>query len=412
MREVGNRYASMDIGSDSIKILIAEYTTKGLKIEHSLSTKSAGIVRGEIIDTNKCSKVIYDCIKKNKHKIRAITVNISSPLISSFDSEGTATISGKVDKNDIDSAIMNNSDYRILLENDKKIFEYPFGFSLDRDAKTRNPIKQKAKYLQVFYHLTSVDKQVIVDISNTIRKSGSIVEDNIISSIALQDFALTDEQKRSGVCLLDIGAQTCDIAIVKDNSIKYSATLDFGGDDIDDEISYHYDCENKEAKKIKELYGFAKNDSTKQEQFVGFMQFGTQKFLSNYELADVINQSLIKFFSKIKTIIKNQDIKVLGAGFVITGGVAKLDGFKILAREILKNKVNVFNIDNDFLKNNGIVPEKKLLKLDEYVLAFSLLSYVENLDYLQKSEEYNYASESLTGKLKRKVGIFSKTLEK
>jgi hypothetical protein len=67
-------------------------------------------------------------------------------------------------------------------------------------------------------------------------------------------------------------------------------------------------------------------------------------------------------------------------------------GLQILAREILKNKVNVFNINNDFLKNNGIVPEEKLLKLDEYALAFSLLSYVENLDYLQKSEEYSYAS--------------------
>jgi cell division ATPase FtsA len=108
MRIVNKTYASMDIGSESIRLLIARYTEQGLKIEHYSHTKSAGIARGEIIDTNKCQKIISDFVNPHRNKINSIVVNISSPLIDSFRGEGTTTIGGRVNKDDIDSAIFSN----------------------------------------------------------------------------------------------------------------------------------------------------------------------------------------------------------------------------------------------------------------------------------------------------------------
>jgi cell division protein FtsA len=323
MKEIGYKYASIDIGSEKIKLVIATQNEYGLSIESHASVDSNGVNRGEIVDKKAFCNDIIKLIKPYKRNIHSVITNISSSTITSSNIDNQMSVSGKVSEESINAVIKASPEYRRLQEEGRKVFHYPFNFKINHKITTKNPVGIKANYLQVFYNISHIDKQVIQNISNSFDKLGIEVENMIVSSVSLGDFILSNEQKHSGVCLLDIGSQSCDIVVFKENTIRLNTSLEFGGNDIDENIAYHYECDKVEAKKLKERYGFTNASNLKNEQFIGFKQFSEQKFLSNYELADVINQSLIKFFSKIKTIIKNQDIKVLGCRICYHGWSCK-----------------------------------------------------------------------------------------
>jgi cell division protein FtsA len=410
MKTVGHTYTSIDIGSHEIKIVIAVYE-KGEKfiIKHASCIPSSGINRGEIVDIEQCYQSINSLANKYKNKIGSVTINISSSLTHSINTHGGFSVSGRVKESDISSAIKSGSDYGAALEQHKEVFVHPTYFKLNHQQETKSPIGIKANYLQVFYHLIALDKNIIEAINNTFGRANIFIEQSTFSGTALSSFMLSDEQKRSGVCLIDIGSQTSDIIVFKHNHPQLTATLEFGGDDIDEHIAYHYDCELAEAKRLKEEYGCIDTQNV-EEQFISFKQFGEQKFLSNYQLAEVIKQSGEQLVTQIKTILKNKDIAHLGAGFIFTGESTKLVGLISYMRTSLKNKVKSFQIDAKLLENNNLLTHFDINKMTKYQVALALLTYKENTEYLQES--YIHEKTSGLGNLARKITTKLKSWEK
>lgn len=403
-REVTNRYTSIDIGSSEIKMVTATYEEgEVFKINELASVTSTGVSYGEITNIENFYQDIDKLTKPYRKSINNIVVNISSSKIQSRVVKNGISIRGRVDEQDIENVIKDCKDYASSEEKGMNNFFYVKNFILNHSKNTITPVGEKAKYLEVNYNLVSLDGSVKRTIDNVFGKLNLFVLDSIPSAVALGKFALTSEQKIKGVCLLDIGKHTTDVIIYKNNYIEYLETIDFGGDSIDENIAYHYDCTLDEAQRLKENYGCININTIEQEQCISFMQENSEKFLSNYQLAEVIEQSVKQLLNNVKSILKNNEITNLNSGFVITGGGANIKQFVEFARVILKNKVNYLRFDESSV--NAKISINNAEKLTKHQVSLALLTY--NKDTFYKEQQFQH-NKSFINSLKQKLSILEK----
>lgn len=400
---IGDIYASIDLGSNSFKIVTASEDESGLKIESCNEIASHGISRGVIIDTEKCYRKLSSFIFQLR-KIHSFKVNLSSKLINGFCSSGGISVSGKISEKHITSAIFADKNYSLESQKNNIVLFYPYNFDINHTTAVTQPVGIKAKHLNVDYHLLSINREVVNNIHKIFEDTKYEVGDEIVSSISLGFMALTFDQKQKGICLLDIGSETCDLIVINNNSIKFSCVLEFGGIDFTKNIQYHYDCSFDEAENLKNNYGFINNNNHHNEDLIKFEQLGITKMLSNYQLAEVIEQSCVELLSQIKNALNNAMLGgALGSGFVMTGGCAKLDGLQEFSRKILRNKVTILNIDDEDFLNKGIYFKNKNQNNLKYYNALSLLIYKKDNKYLIPNVDINDKNPGFFGRIMKLV---------
>lgn len=338
---------AVDLGSSRVRIAAGRVSNDmQLEILGFSEVPSAGIIKGAVTDISKLSQVLSGLLISFNEKYgissNRYLVGVAGSFIESCNERGTATVqSGVITLADRNRAIENARAGISFNGNEFEIVHViPQNFITETSAEIQNPVGQYAKRLEVNTHIIGCSKMQARNLCHVFTQLSSdfSVECLAYNGIAAADSVLTDGEKEIGVCLIDIGAGTVDVAIYDNKRLIFSFGFNEGGEYITTTIAKEYGISMKAAEQVKIQFGVAdQRFLTEEEQssivevpmidnFTGIMN--TVR-ISRYQLAASINRILRdifrRIFDRITGFINSGKYNSLnlGAGYVITGGVAK-----------------------------------------------------------------------------------------
>ena len=414
--------ASIDIGSSKIIVLIASVDDSGkfTVIGHAIGN-SAGVTKGIIDNVEQASQAINQVVQDaysscDIDQFLNVSTNISDPHLTVINRSGSTYIPTKeIRDKDIEISVKNACG--IPTPANKQVISSVINhFTLDKDSVThpgvvtKHPIGQTATNLEVNMHIVTVSNQCVNAIEQSIRGSGFGLNNIVLNSMASSEIYITQDEKDSGVCLVDIGAGVTNLSVFTKGGITYSAVIQNGGDQITQDISDAFDASFEEAERLKLEYGNAQVKSIREDKLVPFQQIDdddpdqSERYLSQQSLVEVIEQSYSTIFSSIKKVLQSQKLdRSLKSGFVLTGGATKIKGCDMLMLSCVtvRTKLGRVNVDK--------ITTKKLqfeggLKDPAYACALGLLLFDPDESDIRKEQSSNKSN--IFGTIRRKLSEF------
>jgi len=257
----------------------------------------------------------------------------------------------------------------------------------------------EAEVLESKVHIVTVSSSSIRNIERCLEQSELEVDKIVLNSIAKSNAILTQEDKDSGVCLVDIGAGVTSYSVFSEEGIVRSGVIAFGGDEVTQEIAYAFDTSLEEAKRLKEYYGSAKSSTISEEKFVDFIQ-ATNKDehqLSSLELSEVVETVYREIFTLLKNELKHHNLDgIIKSGFVLCGGASKIDSIEELVRDFFSKRVKIGQIQRSRI--SGL---EAILTDYKFTGNIGLLLHEEDLSKAVYVDSNN--GKSVMGKLKKVI---------
>jgi cell division protein FtsA len=182
------------------------------------------------------------------------------------------------------------------------------------------------------------------NVENCLKQSNIEVDKIVLNSVAKSQAVLTQEDKNSGVCLLDIGAGVTSYSVFQEEGIVQSGIIVMGGDDVSQEIAYAFDTSLEEAKRLKESYGIAKTLSQSDDRFIDFTQANNKEEcqISSLDLSEVIEETYREIFEALKSELKHRNLDtIIKSGFVLCGGGSEINSIEELIRNFFSKRVKM-----------------------------------------------------------------------
>jgi len=348
----GNHFiASIDIGTEKIAMLVAEQEDDDrLRIFAYNVCPSNGVERGSISSIDSLSREITQLIKKTEESfdldLIRVRVNISDTHLTCKDSSSKLHIDEKVKSEDVES-VVDSASAITTSTNKQEIHTIKKKFTINEEAEVDDPIDMEANVLEAKVHIITVSSSSVRNIENCLKQSNLEVEDIVLNPIAKSQAVLTQEQKNSGVCLLDIGAGVTSYSVFQEEGILQSGIIAMGGDDVTQEIAYAFDTSLEEAKRLKETYGVAKTLPQSDDRFIDFTQVNNneERQLSSLDLSEVIEETYREIFEALKNELKHRKLDtVIKSGFVLCGGGSEINSIEELIRNFFSKRVKLGTI--------------------------------------------------------------------
>ena len=248
-------------------------------------------------------------------------------------------------------------------------------FTINETLVVDNPIEMEAEVLESTVHIVTVSSSSIRGIERCLEQSDLAAEKIVLNSIAKSHAVLSQEDKDSGVCLVDIGAGVTSYSVFGDEGIIRSGVVASGGDEITHEIAYAFDTSFEEAKRLKENYGSAKSSTLKEDKLIRFTQNKEEHHLSCLELSEVIEKAYRAIFTLLNNELKYHNLNgIIRSGFVLCGGGAQINSILELVRDFFSKRVKIGQIQRS--KVSGL---ETILTDYKYTGAIGLLLHKEDL---------------------------------
>jgi len=374
-----NFVASIDIGTEKIALLAADIEDAGhLRIIAHNFCSSDGVKKGSLSSIDSLAKVIKKLIEKTKkdfgYKVELARINISDTHLSCTDGKGKVSIDEAVTLKDLDS-VLESAMAMSTPANKEKLHIIKKKFTINENVVVDNPMEMEAEVLESKVHIVTVSSSSIRNIERCLEQSELAAEKIVLNSIAKSHALLSQEDKDSGVCLVDIGAGVTSYSVFNEEGIVRSGVIAIGGDEITQEIAYAFDTSLEEAKRLKENYGVAKSSTLNEDKFIHFIQNKEEHQLSSLELSEVIEGAYREIFTLLNNELKYHNLDgIIKSGFVLCGGGAQINSIVELVRDFFSKRVKIGQIQRS--KVSGL---ETILTDYKYTGAIGLLMHEEDL---------------------------------
>ena len=263
------------------------------------------------------AELMADC------KIREVFTGIAGSHIKSFNSHGMVAIKDReVNQIDVDRVI--ETAKAVNIPTDQQILHIlNQEFIIDGQEDVREPLGMSGVRLEVKVHIVTGAVSAAQNIMKCVRRCGLEVQDLILQPLASAIAVLSDDEKDLGVCLVDIGGGTTDIAVFTHGAIRHTAVIPIAGDQITNDIAMALRTPTKDAEEIKRRYGCALRELADPQQMVEVPGVGDRgsRQLSRQTLAEVIEPRVEELYSLIQAELRRSGFEeLLSSGIVITGG--------------------------------------------------------------------------------------------
>ncbi len=397
----GNHYeASIDIGTEKIALLVAEKDNNGhfRIIGHNVSP-SEGVRKGSLYSIDSLVRVLTKLIDQTQKsfnlKLVRTRVNISDTHLSCSDGKGKVSINEMVTLEDLDS-VLESAMAMSTPTNKEKLHIIKKKFIINETVVVDNPMEMEAEVLESKVHIVTVSSSSIRNIERCLEQSMLEVDKIVLNSIAKSNALLTQEDKDSGVCLVDIGAGVTSYSVFNEEGIIRSGVIAFGGDEVTQEIAYAFDTSFEEAKRLKENYGVAKSSTLKEDKFINFTQDKEDHQLSSLELSEVIEGAYREIFTLLKDELKHHNLEgIIKSGFILCGGASNINSIEELVREVFSKRVKIGQIQRSRI--SGL---ETILTDYKFTGAIGLLLHEGDLS---KAEYVESNNNGVIGKLKKVI---------
>jgi cell division protein FtsA len=345
----GNIVTGLDIGTSSIKALVAQKTAKDWEVLSYAEIPSFGLRKGAVVsveETAKTAQTIMSIIEKDcNRKIRSVFVNIGGNRLYVTPSDGIISVSRAdqiISKEDIERVKQAARAINIS-KNDEILDVIAKEYIIDDQKGIKNPEGLTGVRLEAKVVLLCVFSQDFVKLTQAVLNSNLQINDVVPSPLAAANAVLTPQQKELGVALIDIGAATTSLSVFEEGNLTHLAIFPVGSSNITNDIAIGLKTEVAIAESIKKQHGtciFAKTDKEKKDQTKRKIEIFDRSSSLNFtkkDLVDIIEPRVSEILDLVqKELKKIGKQQLLPGGIVLTGGGAKLPKIKELTKETLK----------------------------------------------------------------------------
>jgi len=339
----------LDVGTSKIVAIVGEMQADGsVEVIGLGSHPSRGLKRGVIVDMTSTEQAIQRAVEEAELmagcEIHSVFAGISGNHIRSLNSDGTVAIKDKeVSEGDVERVL--DAARAVPVAADQKILHVlPQEYVIDNQDGIRQPIGMSGVRLEAHVHVVTAALSATQNISKCVARCGLVVDELIMQPLAASFATLTDDEKDLGVCLVDIGAGTTDIAVFTEGAIRHTACIPIAGDQVTNDIAVALRTPTQHAEDIKIKYAcaleqLARNDETIQVPSVGDR---TSRRLARQTLAQVVEARYRELFSLVLAELRRSGLEnMVAAGLVLTGGASRIEGAGELAEEIFHMPVRL-----------------------------------------------------------------------
>jgi cell division protein FtsA len=277
-------------------------------------------------------------------KIHSVTVGVAGSHINSMNSHGIVAVrDGEVMEHDLERVI--DAARAVAIPADQKILHIlPQEYVIDNQEGIREPLGMSGVRLEAKVHLVTGAVNAVQNIEKCVRRCGLAVDDSVLEQLASSYSVLTEDEKELGVCMVDMGGGTTDIAIFTGGAIRHTAVIPIAGDQVTNDIAMALRTPTPHAEDIKIKYACALAQLASAEDTIKVPSVGDRpaRDLSRQALAEVVEPRYDELFTLVQAELRRSGFEDLAAaGIVLTGGTAKMEGAVELAEEIFHMPVRL-----------------------------------------------------------------------
>ena len=349
VREDKNLIVGLDIGTSKIVTIVAELLPEGsLKVIGLGQHPSRGLKKGVVINIDATMQAIQRSIEEAELmadcKINTVFTGIAGSHIKSLNSHGMVKIKdAEVTQMDVDRVV--ETARAVALPADQQILHIlTQEFIIDGQDDVREPLGMSGMKLEVKVHIVTGAVAAAQNIVKCIKRCGLEVSDLILQPLASSIAVLTEDEKELGVCLVDIGGGTTDIAVFKNGSIRHTAVIAVAGDQMTNDIAVAFRTPTQSAEDIKIKHGCALRQLADAREVVEVQGVDGREArqLSIQTLAEVIEPRVVELYELVLQELRRSGMEeMIASGIVITGGSAMMRGMIELGEEIFHMPVRL-----------------------------------------------------------------------
>jgi cell division protein FtsA len=411
----------LDIGTTKICAIVGRKNDYGkLEVLGMGKAESEGVIKGIVTNIDKTVFAITKAVKEASDMsgidIGVVNVGIAGQHIRSTVHHGSITRNSKDDEVSIEDVNRLTEDmYRIVIPPGSEIIHVmPQDYIVDYEEGIKDPVGMSGVKLEADFHIITAQTSAINNINKCVRRAGLEIEDLILEPLASSLAVLSEEEKEAGVCLIDIGGGTTDIAIFFDSIIRHTAVIPFGGNILTSDIQHGLMVMAKQAEQLKTRFGKAIAEEASPNEIVSIpgIRNRTSKEISIKNLSNIIQARMEEIIEMAHSeIISSGFENRLAGGIVITGGGSQLSCLKQLV-EYMTGMDTRIGYPNEHLGKSKL----EVVKSPMYATAVGLvLSGFRSLD--ERDERYREAKEQRVVKVKKEkvnpaADFFSNILNK
>lgn len=345
--------AGLDIGSAKTTVVIAEATgdmhrQPTIKILGVGQARTTGLRRGIVSDieetTRSIKKAVEDAERMAGTKIDSIYAGIAGEHVRAMTSKGIVAVNGdEISKADVNRA--NEVARAQPVPQDRELLHaIPQEYTVDKNQGIRDPIGMVGTRLETEMYLVTIGSSPATNLRKSVERAGYQVKELVLEPLASALAVLTEDEKELGVALVEMGAETTDVAIFHEGKIRHLATINFGGANVTNDIVQGIGVTQVDAERLKERHGCAYEPMVDPDDVIELPSTAAQgsRHVAREVLAHIIHQRIDEIFYLVHQEIERAGYASrLSAGVVVTGGAAAMEGVAALATDVFGTGVRI-----------------------------------------------------------------------
>ena len=348
-KATNNLIVGLDIGTSKVVAIVGEITVDGdIDIIGIGTQASRGLKKGVVVNIESTVQSIQRAVEEAELmagcQIRSVYAGIAGSHIRSINSHGIVAIKEK-EVTAADVARVIDAAKAVAIPADQRILHVlPQEFVIDSSEGIRDPISMSGVRLEAKVHLVTGAMSAAQNIIKCVRRCGLEVDDIILEQLASSAAVLTEDEKELGVCLVDIGGGTTDIAVFSDGAIRHTAVIPIAGDQVTNDIAVALRTPTQYADDLKIKYACALRQLAAEDETIEVPSVGDRepRRLARQTLAEVVEPRYEELLSLVQAELRRSGFEeICAAGVVLTGGSAKMEGAIELAEEIFHMPVRL-----------------------------------------------------------------------
>jgi cell division protein FtsA len=339
----------IDIGTSKVVAIVGEVTNDGkINIIGIGSHPSQGLKKGVVVNIESAVTSIQNAVEEAELmagcQIYSAFTGIAGSHIRSMNSHGIVAIRDReVSQLDVDRVI--DAAKAVAIPADQKILHIlPQEFIIDDQEAIREPIGMSGVRLEAKVHIVTGAVSAAQNIIKCLKRCGLMASDIVLEQFASSQSVLSDDEKELGICMIDIGGGTTDIAIFTEGAIRHTAVIPIAGDQVTNDIAIALRTPARNADEIKLKYSCALQELADPNLMIDIPTVGDRpgRQVSKRALAEVVEARYEELFTLVAAEIRRSGLEDrIAAGIVLTGGASKVEGAVDLAERIFNVPVRI-----------------------------------------------------------------------
>ena len=348
-KENKNLIVGLDIGTSKVVAVVAELFPDGrLEVIGMGSHESKGLKKGVVVNIEATVNAIQRALEEAELmadcKISSAYAGIAGSHIRSFNSTGMVAVKDReVSALDVERAV--ETAKAVNIPTDQQILHVlRQEFIIDGQEDVREPIGMSGVRLEVKVHIVTGAVSAAQNIVKCVRRCGLEVNDLILQPLASARAVLSDDERELGVCLLDIGGGTTDLAVFTHGAIRHTAVIPIAGSQITSDIAMALRTPTAEAESLKLRHGVALRQLADPNEMIEVPGIGDRppRALSRQTLAEVIEPRVEELYQMVQKVLHDSgNEQLLSSGIVLSGGSSEMQGMVELGEEIFHMPVRM-----------------------------------------------------------------------